>query len=159
VKKYLIIRFSSIGDIVLTTPVIRCLKEHDPGCEIHYLTKKQYHPILRENPYISKVHLFENSFREVIRELKSENFDFIIDLHKNFRSSYILLKLRRPFGTFSKLNIRKWIRINLRINLLPDIHIADRYFRALPLQKPIISSRVSQASSTLIVSYGFSAPP
>ncbi len=130
-KKYLIIRFSSIGDIILTTPVVRCLKEQDPECEIHYLTKKQYHPVLRENPHITKIHLFESSFREVIPQLKAENFDFIIDLHKNLRSSYILLRLLKPFGTFSKLNIRKWLKINLHIDLLPDIHIVDRYFRAV----------------------------
>jgi len=131
VKKFLIIRFSSIGDIVLTTPVIRCLKEQNPGCEIHYITKRQYHSILRDNPYLSKVHLFEKSFSEVIPALKAERFDFIIDLHKNLRSAYILLNLRRPFGTFSKLNLRKWLRVKLHINLLPDIHIVDRYFRAV----------------------------
>ncbi len=38
--KFLIIRFSSIGDIVLTTPVVRCLKQQVAGAEVHYLTKK-----------------------------------------------------------------------------------------------------------------------
>jgi len=41
VKKILVIRFSSIGDIVLTTPVIRCLKKQ-LNVEVHYLTKTSF---------------------------------------------------------------------------------------------------------------------
>ena len=73
--KILVIRFSSIGDIVLTTPVIRCLKEQMPEIEIHYLTKKQYIPILQSNPYITKIHLFKDNFQELIPKLKAEQFD------------------------------------------------------------------------------------
>ena len=130
-KKILIIRFSSIGDIVLTTPVIRCLKTRLPDAEIHYLTKKQYHPILRENPYITRTWLYEDNFKELLPQLKAEHFDFIVDLHKNLRSFYVLLNLRRPIGTFTKLNIKKWMIVRLRIDRLPRIHIADRYFRAV----------------------------
>ena len=50
--KFLIIRFSSIGDIVLTTPVIRCLKKQVPGAEVHFLTKETFHSIVEHNPYI-----------------------------------------------------------------------------------------------------------
>jgi heptosyltransferase-2 len=58
--KFLIIRFSSIGDIVLTTPVIRCLKEQVPGAEIHYLTKENFKGIIESNPYISKIHVLND---------------------------------------------------------------------------------------------------
>lgn len=131
VHKVLIIRFSSIGDIVLTTPVIRCLKQQMPGIEIHYLMKKQYHDILRSNPYISKFWLFNDNFHELIPKLRSENFDFIIDLHKNFRSFYVRLKLRRPSSSFPKLNFQKWLIVNLKIDILPQIHLVDRYFKAV----------------------------
>ena len=67
--KFLILRFSSIGDIVLTTPVMRCLKKKFPGAEIHYATKKAFHSIVRNNPYISKVHLLEDSVFELIKDL------------------------------------------------------------------------------------------
>ena len=60
-KKILIIRFSSIGDIVLTSPVIRCLKLQK-GFEIHYLTKLEYVILLESNPYIDKVYAFNNNF-------------------------------------------------------------------------------------------------
>jgi len=130
-KKVLIIRFSSIGDIVLTSPVIRCLKNQSPETEIHYLTKKQNHSILKANPYISKIWLFDNNFSELIPELKAENFSFIVDLHKNFRSRFMILKLGKPSASFPKLNFRKWLLVNTKINILPDVHVVDRYFKAL----------------------------
>ena len=130
-RKILIIRFSSIGDIVLTTPVIRCLKEQLPEVEIQYLTKKQYLPILQSNPYIKKIHLFKNNFQELIPKLKTEQFDHIIDLHKNFRSHYIRFRLGRPATSFPKLNLQKWMITTFHIDHLPRIHIVDRYFRAV----------------------------
>jgi ADP-heptose:LPS heptosyltransferase len=130
-KKVLIIRFSSIGDIVLTSPILRCLKNQSPDTEIHYLTKKQYLSLLIDNPYISKIWLFEDNFRELIPKLKAKNFDFVIDLHKNFRSRFVVVKLGKPSASFPKLNIRKWLLVNAKINLLPDLHIVDRYFRAV----------------------------
>lgn len=133
-KKILIIRFSSIGDIVLTSPVIRCLKKQLPDADIHFLTKEQYFPILRANPYLSKVWLYNNNFRELLPVLKNEGFDFIVDLHKNFRSFYVRSQIRVPSGSFPKLNLKKWLAVNLRINLLPPIHIVDRYFRSV--EKP-----------------------
>jgi len=130
-KKILIIRFSSIGDIVLTTPVIRCLKTQLPDAEIHYLTKTHNHLLLKENPYLSKLWLYEKNFKELLPHLKAENFDFIVDLHKNLRSSYVLFHLRKPYGTFQKLNLKKWMIVNLRIDRLPRVHIVDRYFTAV----------------------------
>jgi ADP-heptose:LPS heptosyltransferase len=131
IHKVLIIRFSSIGDIVLTTPIVRCMKRQMPGIEIHYLCKKQYHEIVSSNPYISKFWLFDDNFQELIPELRSENFDFIIDLHKNLRSCYVRFRLNKPTSSFPKLNFQKWLMVNLKINLLPPVHLVDRYFKAL----------------------------
>ena len=103
--KFLIIRFSSIGDIILTTPVIRCLKKQIPDVEIHYLTKATYLQILSSNPYIDKVHYLEQSLQAVITELKRENFDFIIDLHHNLRSMKVKDSLNIKSYSFNKLNV------------------------------------------------------
>lgn len=130
-KKILIIRFSSIGDIVLTTPVIRCLKTQLPEAEIHYLTKKQNQSLLQENPFLTKTWLYDKNFKKLLPLLKAENFDFIVDLHKNLRSLYVLLHLRKPYGTFQKLNLKKWMIVNFRIDRLPRIHLVDRYFAAV----------------------------
>lgn len=130
-KKFLIIRFSSIGDIILTTPVLRCLKQQLPEVEIHFLTKKQYLPVLEANPNIDKLYSIQEKIDEVIHELKRENYNHIIDLHKNFRSKGILMKLRKPSSTFSKINVQKWLIVNLKINWLPQVHIVDRCFSAV----------------------------
>ena len=98
-KKILIIRFSSIGDIVLTTPVIRCTKQQMPNIEIHYLTKKSFNGILEHNPYITKIHLIEKEVSEVIEELKKENFDLVVDLHNNIRSLQIKMRLYISFSS------------------------------------------------------------
>ena len=129
--KILVIRFSSIGDIVLTTPVIRALKQQLPGARVHFLTKLRFEPVLKSNPYIDKLWLYDQNFNEIIPRLKAERFDYIVDLHKNFRSTYVRLLLGRPSGSFNKLNIRKWLIVNFKWNFLPGIHIVDRYFRAV----------------------------
>ena len=63
-KKILILRFSSIGDIVLTTPVIRCLKKQGDDFEVHYCTKNSYKGLLSENPYVDKVHTLGDDLHE-----------------------------------------------------------------------------------------------
>lgn len=130
-KKLLVIRFSSIGDIVLTSPIIRCIKQQMPEAEIHFLTKKKYQEVLIHNPHINKVFCIEKRIREVIPELRKENYNFIIDLHKNIRSRGVILKLFKPSSTFCKLNFRKWLFVRFKINMLPAIHIVDRYFKAV----------------------------
>ena len=91
--KILIIRFTSIGDIVLTTPVIRCLKKQI-GAEIHFVTKKNFEKILLSNPYVDKVWSIEKEANEILYQLKLERYDYIIDLHKNLRSLQIKQALK-----------------------------------------------------------------
>jgi ADP-heptose:LPS heptosyltransferase len=129
--KLLIIRFSSIGDIVLTTPVIRCLKKQLPAAEIHYLTKKSFAKIFEANPYIKKVHFPDDDLDEVIDALKIESFDYVIDLHKNLRTLKVKRALKKESFSFNKLNIEKWLLTALKINRLPDTHIVDRYLQTV----------------------------
>ena len=70
--KFLIIRFSSIGDIVLTTPVVRCLKTQVVTAEVHYLTKRSFSSIFTANPYIDKMHYLQDDLDQVIEELKKD---------------------------------------------------------------------------------------
>lgn len=129
-KKILLIRFSSIGDIVLTTPVIRALKKQ-LGCELHVLTKSTYQSVLIHNPYIDKVHTFTGKINEVIEDLRLEQFDFVVDLQKNVRSLKLRKVLQKPGASFPKLNKQKWLIVNFKKDFLPDIHIVDRYFEAV----------------------------
>lgn len=125
--KVLIIRFSSIGDIVLTTPVVRVIKTQRPDVEIHYCTKKSFQAIVDSNPYIHKVHVLDNNLSNLVQQLKSENFDLIIDLHNNLRTSILKLRLAKPAYTFNKLNFKKWLYINWKLKVMPPVHIVDRY--------------------------------
>lgn len=129
--KILIIRFSSIGDIVLTTPLLRCIKQQVPGVEVHYLTKEAFYPLLADNPYVDRVHLLNKSLLACIKELSYQKFDLIIDLHVNLRSLIIKTLLFKKASSFPKLNFKKWIYVNLKKNYLPDIHIVERYFNTL----------------------------
>lgn len=135
--KILFIRFSSIGDIVLTTPLLRCVKKQIPGVEVHFLTKPSYYEVLCPNPNIDKIHTLEGSTFKLLKKLKNENYNYVIDLHKNIRSFKIKFFLFKPFYSFPKLNIQKWLLVNFKINFLPDIHIVERYFKALEKLKVI----------------------
>jgi len=130
--KYLFIRFSSIGDIVLTTPLMRCLKNQIENSVIHYLTKPQFAGIITSNPNIDKVFTL-SSFSDTLKDLEEENYDYIIDLHNNLRTKRFKSSLKRMSFTVDKINRQKWLMVNLKINRLPDKHIVDRYFETLKL--------------------------
>jgi len=129
-KKILLIRFSSIGDIVLTTPVIRAIKQQT-SYELHVLTKNQYANIYQANPNVDKVYSFKKSISECLKDLKDEKFYAVVDLQKNMRSHNVKKQLKIRNSSFLKLNIEKWLLVNLKINKLPDLHIVDRYFEAV----------------------------
>lgn len=129
--KVLVIRFSSIGDIVLTTPVVRCLKKQVNNIEVHYLTKSVYKQLIEENPYIDKAHYFEDELDAITEKLKEEKFDHVIDLHHNLRTLRVKKTLGANSYSFPKLNIKKWLLVNLKINLMPDESIVERYFQTV----------------------------
>lgn len=129
--KILIIRFSSIGDIVLTTPVIRIAKQQIPNAEIHFLTKKSFSTVLAGNPYIDKLIPVEGKLSKTIKSIKQENYDFVVDLHNNLRSSRVKRILKSPSSSFNKLNVEKWLMVNFKRNRLPKLHIVDRYLKTL----------------------------
>lgn len=129
--KFLIIRFSSIGDIVLTSPVIRCLKTQFPEAEVHFLTKTRNADLLKTNPHIDKIQLLGDSLSDIIGELKAENYDYIIDLHNNLRSLRVKIALKAKSYSFNKLNFRKFFLIRFRLNFMPRTHIVDRNLETL----------------------------
>ncbi|MEE2953791.1 MAG: glycosyltransferase family 9 protein [Bacteroidota bacterium] len=128
--KILLIRFSSIGDIILTTPVIRCLKKQ-LDVELHYVTKEIYTSILLNNPYLDKIHALNNDINKTISSLKKENFDYVIDLHNSIRSKFIVLKLGVKSKRYFKSNFNKFILIKFGINILDDLHVVDRYMKTI----------------------------
>ncbi len=128
--KILVVRFSSIGDIVLTTPVIRCLHQIT-GVEVHFLTKKSFSSLLEANPHLSKIYAIDKKVEEVLRRLKAERYDCIIDLHRNIRTYKLTMLLGVKSFRFNKLNLQKWLLTNLHIDRLPNVHIVDRYMETV----------------------------
>lgn len=156
--KILIIRFSSIGDIVLTFPVITAIKEHFPGAEIHYATKEAYESLLQGAPQLSKVHFLRDSFHDLKNEIKKESFDYVIDLHNNVRSRRLTFHTNTKSSRVHKLNFKKWLLTTFKWNKLPTKHIVDRYLETLRIlnikveHAPLSNFHISQEYRDIIKS-------
>jgi ADP-heptose:LPS heptosyltransferase len=124
--RLLFIRFSSIGDIVFTTPAIRAAKQQLPNVEIHFLTKSSMKAVTEANPYIDQFHYFDKDLNATIDSLKQLQFDYIIDLHKNFRTYKIKKALGVPSLSYQKLSWQKLLLTKLHLNFMPKRHISDR---------------------------------
>jgi ADP-heptose:LPS heptosyltransferase len=128
--KFLVIRFSSIGDIVLTSPVVRCLKQQVENAEVHFLTKKIFSPVIEHNPYIDKKFFLEDNYPDLIQSLRKEKYDAVIDLHHNLRTFIIKQSLRVKSFSFNKENFKKWKMVNFKQRIaLP--HVVERYLQTV----------------------------
>lgn len=116
---------------MLTSPVIRCVRKRFPQAEIHFLTKTKFLSLVEGNPYLNKCWSINHSTKEIILAIKAQKFDFIIDLHKNFRTVRLKKELKIPVYSFDKLNFKKWLLTKFKINWIPKIHLVDRYFEGL----------------------------
>lgn len=129
--KILVIRFSSMGDIIYTTPVVRCLKRQVANAEVHFLTKPAFKYIYDNNPYLDKLLLLKPSLADTINEIKAEKYDHIIDLHNNLRTSIIKLRAGIKASTYKKQPLLKWLSLKLKRNLVSKEHLVDRYLKAV----------------------------
>jgi len=111
--------------------VIRCLKKQVPGAQVHYVTKENFHSIVEHNPYVDKIHLLSHSWELMLHELQTEECDEVIDLHHNLRTLRLKKALGKSVHAFNKLNIQKYIYVNLKWNVMPGIHIVDRYMKTI----------------------------
>jgi len=95
--------------------------------EIHFLTKAVYKELLSANPYIDQLITIDKEITEVVQQLKEQQYDAIIDLHHNLRTTRLGLALGVKRHAFHKLNTEKWLLTNLKVNRMPPLHIVDRY--------------------------------
>lgn len=129
--KILVIRFSSIGDIVLTSPVLRCIKTQFPEIELHFLTKASMREVVEHNPYIDKLFLWSKENEAfLLKTMREEGYACAIDLHHNLRTWKLRMQLGLEMHRFDKLNIEKWLLVRLKWNRLPKVHIVQRYLQA-----------------------------
>lgn len=129
--KILVIRFSSMGDVIYTTPVVRCLKQQLPNAEVHFLTKPAFRYIYDNNPYLDKLLLLKPSLNDTIADIKAENYDYLVDLHTNLRTSIIKLRTGIKSFTYDKQRLRKWLSLKFRLKLVPPTHLVDRYMKTV----------------------------
>ncbi|MDB4998944.1 MAG: glycosyltransferase family 9 protein [Mucilaginibacter sp.] len=129
--KILVIRFSSMGDIIYTTPVVRCIKKQLAGAQVHFITKPAFKYIYDNNPYVDKLLLLKPSLSDTIADIKTEGYDYIIDLHNNLRTTIIKLRTGIKSYTYKKQTIRKWLSLKFNLKLVPPTHLVDRYMQAV----------------------------
>ena len=100
---------------------------------MHFLTKKEFLPLIRVNPYIDKIHILDSNMHALLQSLKVEQFDYILDLHRNFRSLRVRSSLKIMSFTVDKINLAKFLMIRFKVNRLPEKHIVDRYMETTRL--------------------------
>lgn len=113
----------------MTSPIIRCLKTQ-LNCELHFLTKQEYLPLIQFNIHLTKIHFFSKK-DYIISVLQKESFDLTIDLHNTIQSRALSKRLNSPLIQTDKMPIRKWIMLGLKLNLLNKSHVIDRHFQCI----------------------------
>ena len=134
-KKILIVRFSSLGDILLTTPLIRSLKTKYKQLSIDFVIKNQFKDVVLNNPYINNVYSIK-TFEETgkLKKILSNNkYDVVIDLQNNIRSRKLINDISQNIFRFTKPTLSKFLLVKFKINLLKEIiPIPIRYANSLP---------------------------
>lgn len=125
--KILILRFASIGDIVLTSPVVRCLKQQVPGAEVHYCTNEAYRSLVEHSPYIDRCYLLAGNLYRLICQLRAERYDYVVDLQNGLTAGLIKTMLGTRTHSLSKPGFRTWLYVRWKINTLVPQHTVDRY--------------------------------
>lgn len=129
-KEIMVIRFSSIGDIVLCTPVIRLLKKRFPESKITFVTKSKFAHLLSKNPYIERILCWDHDLQRI--ELSQIQFDIIVDLHSNLRSLMVKLRFWQvPSLSLSKKNLNKFLYTITKWNIFKVDSIVQRSIQTL----------------------------
>jgi lipopolysaccharide heptosyltransferase II len=134
--KILIIRLSSIGDILLSTPFVRQIKLKVSDSEIDYVVKRQYADLLRFNPNINSLIEFDDrdsahTLKKIRKEIRAKGYNYIFDLHNNWRSNY--LRFGYPTGLRNRIKkdkVRQFLLVHFKKNIYEHIiPIPQRYLQ------------------------------
>lgn len=103
-KKALFIRLEHIGDMIMATPTFETFKKNNPNCEVHVLCKNLTAPLIKNNPFIDKIIIYDapwfnkrnvdtaKTFKEVVSELRQGRYDLVFEMHGDPRNNYLALK-------------------------------------------------------------------
>jgi lipopolysaccharide heptosyltransferase II len=132
-NKILIIRFSSIGDIVLASSLIRALRMSYPDALIDFLVKSEYAELVRFNPHLSSVITLRTSKMEELTDLRrrigSERYDAIFDIHNSLRSRFLrLFSGAKHVSVVNKRVLPRFVLVKFKRNLYNEVlSVANRY--------------------------------
>jgi lipopolysaccharide heptosyltransferase II len=129
----LIVRFSSMGDLLLTTPLLRAIRTRYPGCRITFVVREDHADTLRHNPRIDRLITWRRGspLRPLVRQLRSETFTHRLDLHGSLRSRLLRWLVGGKWSGYPKRRLRRWLLIFSRRRLGGALgHVADRFFEA-----------------------------
>jgi len=136
-EKILVIRLSSIGDVVLVTSLLRNLRRHFPQAQIDVVVKTAFTDLLRHHPAISRLYEVmpergRAELQELGKQLRERRYDVVLDVHKNFRSLFLSRAARAPrVLRYKKFYLRRWMLVHLRLNFLRHTPpIRQRYVQA-----------------------------
>lgn len=135
INRILIIRFSSLGDVLLTTPIIRAMKKQHPNYAIDFLVREEYADVVKFNPNINVVYALSHSEKSkfLIKVLKGNNYEFVVDLQNNIRSRLIVNSLNKLTYSFKKPTWDKYLLVRFKINRYKEIKsITELYCESIP---------------------------
>lgn len=133
-SKILILRLSSIGDILLATPFIQQVKKTFPEAEITFIVKKEFNDLLKHNKHIDKLISFDPTYGiagllDLTKQLKSRNFDYIFDLHNNLRTNRLTSGFKgNKVYKIKKYKFKRSVLVNFKINLFRQIKSAPEKY-------------------------------
>lgn len=132
-KKFLLIRFSSIGDVVLTTLALRCLRNAYPDAIIDFLTKREYVDLVSKHLKVSRVLVLKKSIWETAKDVNQNNYDCVVDLHSNLRSKALIQLLPESIKvfTYNKQTVRRTLSVWLRKDFYRGERVPEQYLQAL----------------------------
>ncbi len=128
--KLLVIRFSSAAEIIQASPLLRCLRKQVPDLVLHFLCDDKHRAVVEFNPHIDKLHVLAHSYELMAEELKTEAYDCILDLQQNNISKRLTHDLQVKTFIYKTDAFKKKIYTRFKLNLLPRIHLADRFLQA-----------------------------
>lgn len=130
------LRLSAIGDIVLTTPLLRVLRRRFPNARIDFVVKKPFTELVEHSPHLNTVHGVDpaagfQSLMQLGRHLRNLRYNLVLDLHRNFRTILLTQLCAAPVvAHYKKPLLRRWLMVKFKLSTMQQVPpVSQRYLR------------------------------